>query len=506
MSALYSFAFIATLFGLLVWILLPGKRATRLFSIFFFLGLGIWGLSIILHPVSNSFKLFVAFRDLIFISVSAGIIIWSRSNKIISLGLLIGLGIFIKSFYFSYLRNTFRVVLEIPLDPEGELLVELSPSGNIEDLERALKRYTVQIQPAFDPREKASTDLDEYFLVNIPDDQVNRLSRIERVIRKLPAVVWVERNESLVATPEIAEVIGRSGNSFGLNDPYVDQQWALGELQIEKVHHILSSAEIRPQKKALVAILDTGIDANHEDLQGHYQSTKAEYDVDRRGHGTHVAGIACAVTNNRIGIASLVSNPDLVSITSVKVFSDLGFGSQHSVIAGMIEAADKEADVISMSLGGRTSDERERAYIQAVEYCQSKGAIVVVAAGNAADNAKLFAPANIPGVITVSAVDEKLLKAPFSNHVSDLERGIAAPGDRIFSTYPNNQYRTFRGTSMATPYVAGLVGIMKSIRPELTTDDVYRILHSTAKKIRTQRETGRFIQPGDAIQAVMKLN
>jgi thermitase len=503
MSVLYSIAFIAALFGLLTWILIPGKRIARFCSMIFFASLAVWVLLIVIQPVSNSLKLFIAFRDLVFIGVAAGAIIWSKSNKIIALGLIIGLGIFIKIFYFDYLRDSFRSDPNIPLDTNGELLVELSQSLQEEDLISELQQFEVRIQRAFEPQEGSSTDLDDYFLIDIPEEQIDRLPRIEKVIENIPGVDWVERNESLTITPEVSEETQRTGNSFGLNDPYVNQQWALGELQIEKVHQILSMVETIPQKKALIAILDTGIDGNHEDLRGNYQSTKTQYDIDKRGHGTHVAGIACAVTNNRIGIASLVPNPDLVTMTSIKVFSDLGFGSQHSVIAGMIEAADKGADVISMSLGGRTSQEREVAYTQAVEYCQNKGAIVVVAAGNAADNAKFYAPANIPGVITVSAVNDNLSKASFSNHISDLERGIAAPGDRIFSTYPNNQYRTFRGTSMATPYVSGLVGIMKSLRPELSTDEVYNILHNTGKRTRNSRETGRFIQPGDALDALM---
>ena len=102
-----------------------------------------------------------------------------------------------------------------------------------------------------------------------------------------------------------------------------------------------------------------------------------------------------------------------------------------------------------------------------MEYAAKKGAIVVVAAGNSNMNAKDYAPANTPGVITVAALDTNLNRASFSNFVQDLDQGIAAPGVAIYSSIPGNKYAAFNGTSMATPYVAGLVGLMKSLQPDL---------------------------------------
>jgi thermitase len=157
-----------------------------------------------------------------------------------------------------------------------------------------------------------------------------------------------------------------------------------------------------------------------------------------------------------------------------------------------------------MSLGGPSSDKIQRAYQQAVKYANKKGAIVVVAAGNENVNAIRRAPASVDGVITVSAIDESIQKAGFSNTVGDLKMGIAAPGAQIYSTIPNNAYEYFNGTSMATPYVAGLVGLLKSIKPKLTTKEVYKILNHTGKETKQTTKTGKLIYPAGAVKELLK--
>ena len=135
-----------------------------------------------------------------------------------------------------------------------------------------------------------------------------------------------------------------------------------------------------------------------------------------------------------------------------------------------------------LSLGSRSNSQKRKTFKIAVEYTKKSGAIVVVAAGNSNMNAKNYAPAINPGVITVSAVDTLLGKASFSNTVNDIDMGIAAPGVKIYSTIPGNKYAAYNGTSMATPQVAGLLGLMKSIYPELSTKEAYKIIHSTGKE------------------------
>jgi thermitase len=160
-----------------------------------------------------------------------------------------------------------------------------------------------------------------------------------------------------------------------------------------------------------------------------------------------------------------------------------------------------------MSLGGRSNSSRLKAYKDAIKYANKKDAIVVVAAGNSNTNAKQYSPANTPGVITVSAVDTLIGRASFSNYIQDVEMGIAAPGVQIYSTTPtlsrNGKYAAFNGTSMATPYVAGLVGLMRSLDPKINTKEVYKILDETGKPTKDTKKTGKLIYPVEAVKRVI---
>ena len=195
---------------------------------------------------------------------------------------------------------------------------------------------------------------------------------------------------------------------------------------------------------------------------------------------------------------------DFVEVTSIRVLSSFGGGTQQGIIKGILEAADKGADVISMSLGGRSTEKRQKAYEEAVQYANKAGAIVVVAAGNSNSNATLFAPANTPGVITVSAIDTLLHRAHFSNFITDLKMGVAAPGVKIFSTIPGSKYTAFNGTSMATPYVAGLLGLLKSLEPDLTTQKAYQVINDSGVKTKDTPLTGKLIQPAEAVKLLIK--
>ncbi len=123
----------------------------------------------------------------------------------------------------------------------------------------------------------------------------------------------------------------------------------------------------------------------------------------------------------------------------------------------------------------------------------------MVAAGNSDQNAKNYMPAGAKGVIAVSAVDNDLNKAHFSNYINDLEMGIAGPGVDIISTFPKNEYMVLNGTSMAAPHVAGIVGIMKAVKPDLTAKQAFNILQKSGVKTKDTEETGMFIQPNKVL-------
>ena len=340
-------------------------------------------------------------------------------------------------------------------------------------------------------------------MLDIPSKHISNLAEIEKSLKGNKKVDWIEENEMVQISPiESTELSKPIRKKYGINDPGLEQMWAFDAMGIDQLYKNIKSGAIKPQKKATIAILDTGVDAKHEDIAANYISTKSKYDKDTQGHGTHCAGIAGAVSNNGKGVASFSQGNEFVQITSIPVLNGFGMGTQESIIKGILEAADNKVDVISMSLGGRSNPAKQRAYEKAIKYANDAGAIVIVAAGNSNDNAKNYAPANAPGVIAVSAVDEQLKRAKFSNYVTDIKMGVAAPGVNIYSTFPKNEYKIFSGTSMAAPYVSGLVGLMKSVNPVLTTAEVYEVLQNSGIGTNTTKETGKLIQPSDAIGRV----
>ena len=400
---------------------------------------------------------------------------------------------------------------DIPLAKKGEYLVELKEGKKEGDLipELFMRGYSIpgRVNLAFSPKDADETTLDNFYLVDAESNQ--EINSLQKLFDELTDVVeYYEFNESIqLDDPSFTEGdsdIDRS--EYFANDPGLNQSWSFQKLDVNQLHLDINKKKIKPKKKALIAILDTGVDANHEDLKGKYRSLAKKHDDDPVSHGTHCAGIAAAVSNNGKGIASMAPNNDFVEVTSIKVLNSFGGGTQGTIVNGIIKAADAGADVISMSLGGRSNPSRQRAYDKAVAYANKKGAIVVVAAGNSNMNAKNYSPANAKGVIAVSATDINTKRASFSNTVHDVGMGIAAPGVNIYSTTPNNEYKSFNGTSMAAPHVAGLVGMMKAIFPEMKTKDAYFILEKTGISTDDTTKTGKLIQPAKAIDYLTKMD
>ena len=236
------------------------------------------------------------------------------------------------------------------------------------------------------------------------------------------------------------------------NDPSLPQQWGLFKINATNTSTQSASAwDITHGDPSIkVAILDTGIDESHPDLTGKVildaNFTTDASSLDNNGHGSHVAGIVAANTNNGTGVAGAGYNTGLIN---GKVLDSNGSGYYSWIINGITWAADNGAQVISMSLGGSSSSQ---ALSDAVNYAWSKGAVVVAAAGNNGSTAPSY-PAYYPNVIAVAATDSNDNLATWSNRGSWVD--VASPGVNIYSTYDNNSYATLSGTSMATPFVAG---------------------------------------------------
>lgn len=443
-------------------------------------------------------------------------IIWLLRDVVIILCLLFVWRVLLHSKFLSVLFYLFCIALtvlqflnlnfsskEFQYNKSAEILFDIKDADNVDEIEDILSKYSPEIELAFpEIEDKKATELDEYYTLNVDDKFRNDLKTIITELNNSGFVDWVEINDEIKLEPlsSSKQSIKSTSEISSLNDVFTSNQWALSMWQIDDLMEFLK--DNKPKRKAKIFILDTGIDSKHEDLDDNYESANKEYDSDVHGHGTHCAGISCAISNNNKGIASLNLTNDFTTITSVKVLDDSGSGTQESVIDGIIFATDNDADVISMSLGGYATDSREKAYNSAIKYAIDKGVIVVVAAGNEYGNAKDHTPACCEGVITISAIDNNLSKAAFSNSVQDIKMKLAAPGVDIYSTFPNNQYKSMNGTSMATPYVAGILGIIKSFNPEITNTEAYNILSSTGIETKNTNQTGKFIQPLAALKSM----
>lgn len=239
------------------------------------------------------------------------------------------------------------------------------------------------------------------------------------------------------------------------NDTALQQQWGLFKISAANQSQISAWDITTGNEQIKIAVLDTGIEATHADLTGKVIAesnfTDSASANDNNGHGTHVAGIAAAATNNGSGIAGSGYNTTLLN---GKVLGDDGSGYYSWIANGIVWATDQGAKVINLSLGGPSSSQ---AMQDAVNYAWSKGVVVVAASGNSNTSSPNY-PGYYSNVIAVAATDSNDARASFSNYGSWVD--VAAPGVAIYSTYKGNTYASMSGTSMATPFTAGTVALI----------------------------------------------
>ena len=235
-----------------------------------------------------------------------------------------------------------------------------------------------------------------------------------------------------------------------------------------------------------IAIVDSGVDLGHPDLAGKLvpgtDIVNNDNDPqDDNGHGTHVAGIAAAMTNNLVGVAGVSWG---ARIMPVKVLDALGGGSTSNVAAGIVWAADHNADVINLSLGcGILSCPDPPVTLgNAIEYAYGKGITLVAAAGNLGTSF-VYYPARFPHVIAVAATDQLDTHWTLSNFGPEVD--VSAPGVQIYSTYRGNIYRYLDGTSMSSAFVSGLAAILRGLPTYVSPDQVADIIDSTALDLGT---------------------
>ncbi|WP_088102404.1 S8 family peptidase [Halalkalibacter urbisdiaboli] len=256
-------------------------------------------------------------------------------------------------------------------------------------------------------------------------------------------------------------------------EPY---QWNLTQIEAGRGWNFSNGANVN------IAILDTGVDPDHLDLKNKIKHGYNAFDdssefTDEHGHGTHVAGVAAALTNNVTGIAGVSWNS---TILPVKVLDKDGAGTSYEVAKGIYWAVDHGAQVINMSLGDYYHAD---VLHEAIKYAYDHDVVLIAASGNDNVSDPMY-PANYEEVLTVAAVDDTRNRAFFSNYGPHVD--VTAPGAHIPSLFPDNNYVVMSGTSMASPHVAGLAGLIRALRPDLNVEDVYHVIRSTAKDLGTK--------------------
>lgn len=299
----------------------------------------------------------------------------------------------------------------------------------------------------------------EYQLPALPAGQALGVARSAEVVVAIADTGAFQDPRSLYEWWQVRP--GYAGAARYPSDAYYTNQWALERIGAPEAWSLSTG------RNMVIAVIDTGVDLDHPDL-----SSKVLTDVDRdfvndddsadddHGHGTHVAGIAAAATDNETGVAGMGWDARILPLKVLRPTSDgSAIGTTEDIAAAIRYAADQGADVINLSLGG----EADCGWLvdEAVNHAHNKGAVLVAASGNNAGATEMF-PANCDHVLGVAATDYDDAIAYYSNYGTHVS--VAAPGggsgNDIYSTVTGGGYGYSMGTSMATPHVSGLAALL----------------------------------------------
>lgn len=335
---------------------------------------------------------------------------------------------------------------------------------------RALNiKTSVAVRPFY---KSLSNKLERTYRIKLTEtDSVSIQKTIEQ-LKSIPEIELVER-------VRLRKIIATS------NDPEIANQWYLNKINTFDAWAISTTTST-----IKIAVVDNAIQTNHPDLSGNIIGgfDVSDNDSDPNppnttfGHGTHVAGLISAVTNNSIGIAAAAKNS--VKILAIKATPNTG--SANSIYHGYegIEwAINNGAKIISLSWGGLGFSQVEQ---DVINNAYNNGILVIAAAGNDNNDTPSY-PAAYEHVIAVASTDSDDKRSSFSNFGSWID--ISAPGRGILSTLPFNTYASYNGTSMATPLVASVCGYIEAINTTLTPDAIQQLIQKTADDISTQNPT-----------------
>ena len=340
----------------------------------------------------------------------------------------------------------------------GELLVTYEGEASEQDVDEAIEESDARVEeelPAPDAQ-----------LLSFPEarDETTEVARekelreAKEILERDPDVKYVDYNYLLL--PAFAP------DDPGFAGELAGEQWNLHKIGAPAAWDTVMG------KRARVAVVDSGIAADHPDLSGKIAAQKDMVDndsvaEDSVGHGTHVAGTVAAATNNGEGVAAVCPSCKLLVARS----GDEDGILSSDVVQGIYWSVDNRAKVINLSLG---SYGNSRILEHAVNYAWQHGVVVVAAAGNDNTDRPSY-PAAYVKVISVAATDAADEKAPFSNYG---KVDVAAPGVKILSTIPGGGYEAWDGTSMASPHVAALAGLLAA--QGRTATEIRRRIEKTA--------------------------
>ncbi|MBU1178548.1 S8 family serine peptidase [Patescibacteria group bacterium] len=348
------------------------------------------------------------------------------------------------------------------------------------------------------PQGVISPDLSTVYKISFPEEA--DVQRIVTEYKNDPAIEYAEPNYKVETSRTPNDPYLSSSGTWG---QAYDDLWGLKKISAEYAWDVnVGSADV------VVAVIDTGVDYNHEDLADNIWANTDEvasngidddgngyvddvygYDfyngdadpIDDHGHGTHCSGTIAAVTNNNKGVAGTSWNSQIMG---VKFLGANGSGWLSDAALSIKYAADNGADVLSNSWGGWG---RSQTLQDAINYAYSKGTVFVAAAGNSNWDTSDYQPAGMENVITVAATDYTDSRASFSNYGDEVD--VAAPGVDILSlkavgtsmgSAVGDKYTRASGTSMACPHVAGAAALIWSESPNYTNQEVEQVLETTA--------------------------
>ncbi|MCX4619149.1 type VII secretion-associated serine protease mycosin [Streptomyces albogriseolus] len=297
-----------------------------------------------------------------------------------------------------------------------------------------------------------------------------------------------------------------------------DRQWALDALHTDQVWPTTRGAGVT------VAVLDTGVEADHPDLDGNVLEGKdlvgfgaREGDEAWARHGTAMAGIIAGHGHgpgNGDGVLGVAPEARILPVRVILEDKDPARAKARStrgnaLAEGIRWAADHGADVINLSLGDDSASAHpEQGEDEAIQYALRKGVVVVASAGNGGEKGdRISYPAAYPGVIAATAVDRYGTRAPFSTR--RWYATVSAPGVDVIIADPDHKYYEGWGTSAAAAFVSGAVALVKAAHPDLTPAQIKRLLEDTARNAPAAgRDDSRgfgFIDPAAAIEAAGRL-